>query len=351
MKLNDLCKNTTEWFDGTGPDSDIVISSRIRLARNLAGYEFLSRLAPDRQAEVLAKLKDAIMSSDIENDIFYVDVETSPDLQRQALVERHLISHRHVRGTGPRGAVISATESFTAMINEEDHLRVQIFKNGLQLRECWKEINAIDDAIEKKVEYAFSPNLGYLTACPTNVGTGIRVSVMLHLPGLKMTGEIEKFLNAAKDTDLAVRGLFGEGTDAVGDFFQLSNQVSLGISEEELVHKFTDTIVPKIIEYEKEARKELLQTKKAVLEDKIQRALGLLKNARLVSSQEALFLLSHIRMGINLGCLEGIPITEVNKLFVLTQPAHLQINKGEELDPDQRDTIRAQIIRETLSQN
>ena len=351
MKLNDLCKHTTEWFDGTGPDSDIVISSRIRLARNLAGYEFLSRLAPERQGEVLEKLKDAIMSSGIKSDIFFVDVDTSPDLQRQALVERHLISHRHVRGSGPRGAVISEAESFTAMINEEDHLRIQIFKNGLQLKECWKEINAIDDAIEQKVEYAFSPNLGYLTACPTNVGTGIRISVMLHLPGLKMTGEIEKFLNAARDTNLAVRGLFGEGTDAVGDFFQLSNQASLGISEEELVYKFTESIVPKIIEYEKESRKELLHTRKAVLEDKIQRALGLLKNARLVSSQEALFLLSHIRMGINLGYLEGIPIAEVNKLFMLTQPAHLQINKGEELNPDQRDIIRAQIIRETLSQN
>lgn len=351
MKLNDLCKHTTEWFDGTGPDSDIVISSRIRLARNLAGYEFLSRLTPDRQGEVLDKLKDAILSSDIEKDKFFIDVDASDDLQRQALVERHLISHRHVRGKGPRGAVISAAESFTAMINEEDHLRIQIFKNGLQLGECWNEINAIDDAIEQKVEYAFSPSLGYLTACPTNIGTGIRISVMLHLPGLKMTGQIEKFFNATRDTDLAIRGLFGEGTEAVGDFFQLSNQVSLGFSEKQLIDQFTSNIVPGIIEYEKMARSEMLESRKAILDDKIQRAMGLLKNARLISSQEAMFLLSHVRMGINLGRVEGIPIAAVNELFMLTQPAHLQINTGHPLDADQRDIARAQIIRDKLSQN
>ncbi|MCK5564796.1 MAG: ATP--guanido phosphotransferase, partial [Planctomycetes bacterium] len=240
-------------------------------------------------------------------------------------------------------------ESFTAMINEEDHLRIQVFKTGLQLKECWKQINAIDDMIEQKTEYAFNSRYGYLTACPTNLGTGIRVSVMLHLPALKMTGQIEKFLNAARDTGLAVRGLFGEGTEAVGDFFQLSNQMTLGISEQDIVNEFTDVIVPKIIEYETLARQELLETKAEMLDDKIQRALGVLKSARLISSQEALFLLSNVRMGVNLKRVNNITISDINELFMLTQPAHLQLNKGAELDTNDRDIQRAEIIRAKLS--
>ena len=351
MRPNDLSDHISKWFDGTGPGADIVISSRVRLARNLAGFEFLPCLTPGRKTVILEKLKEAILSLDIGEDVFFVNMADASSLEQDLLVERHLISRQHARGTGPRGVVIAGTESFTAMINEEDHLRIQVFKAGLQLKKCWEKINSIDDMIERKVEYAFSPEYGYLTACPTNLGTGIRVSVMLHLPALKMTGQIEKFFNAARDTNLAVRGLFGEGTEAVGDFFQLSNQITLGVSESDIVNEFADSIVPRIIEYEKLARAELLAKQKNAIDDKIQRALGVLRNARLISSQEALFLLSQIRMGVNLGRVENISIATINELFMLTQPAHLQLNKGTELDPDSRDAERAKIIRSKLCQN
>lgn len=351
MKITDLSAHISQWFDGSGPNADIVISSRIRLARNLGGYEFLSRLGQDRQREVLDKLKEAILSLNLGEKVCFVEMDDIDPIHRQLLVERHLISRHHAQKEGPRGAVIASDESFTAMINEEDHLRIQVFKTGLQLKECWEQINRIDDMVEDKVEYAFSPGYGYLTACPTNLGTGIRVSVMLHLPGLKMTSQIEKFLNTAKDMNLAVRGLFGEGTEAVGDFFQLSNQVTLGVSESDIVNEFSDNIVPKIIEYETLARADLLSNRSDALDDRIHRAVGVLKSARLVSSQEALFLLSHLRMGVNLGRVKGISIATINELFMLTQPAHLQLNSGKKLDPDGRDAMRAQIIRSKLSQN
>jgi len=349
MNLENISKHISKWFDGKGPHSDIVISSRIRLARNLAGFEFLPRLTEERQGEILEKLKSAILSIDVGQEVFFIDVNRSSLLEQDLMVERHLISRRHASGQGPRGAVAAGTESFTAMINEEDHLRLQVFKNGLQLNECLDQINKIDDQIEKQVTYAFSPKYGYYTACPTNVGTGIRVSVMLHLPALKMTGQIEKFFNATRDTDLVVRGLFGEGTEAIGDFYQLSNQITLGVSEKQIVDEFNKDIVPKIIDYETLARQELLTSQKAMLEDKIQRAIGVLKSARLISSQEALFLLSNVRLGVNLGMIDDIDISTVNELFMLTQPAHLQINNQKILDPDQRDVVRAEIIRNKIS--
>ncbi len=351
MRPADLSNHISEWFGGSGPGADIVISSRIRLARNLAGFEFLSKLTPQRQSQVLKKLKEAILSLDVGDELFFVDIEQASSLERDLLVERHLISRQHAAGQGPRAAAIARAESFTAMINEEDHLRIQVLQPGLQLKKCWEKISRIDDSIEQKVEYAFSSTCGYLTACPTNLGTGIRVSVMLHLPGLKMTGQIEKFFNAARDTDLMVRGLFGEGTEAVGDFFQLSNQVTLGIAETAVIADFSEKIVPKIVEYEKQAREKLLDQQADALDDKIQRALGVLKNARLISSQEALFLLSHVRMGVNLKRIQNISISAINELFMLTQPAHLQLNSGKQLDPNQRDAMRAQIIRSKLCQN
>ncbi|MBE0537096.1 MAG: protein arginine kinase [Phycisphaerae bacterium] len=351
MRASDLSHHVSKWFDGSGPGADIVISSRIRLARNLAGYEFLPCLTTRRQAEVMEKLTKALLSLELGEAVFFIDVDASSALEQDVLVERHLISRQHARSKGPRGAVIAPSESFTAMINEEDHLRIQVFKTGLQLRECWQQIDRIDSCIEEKVDYAFDPGYGYLTACPTNVGTGIRVSVMVHLPALKMTGQIDKFFNAARDSDLMVRGLFGEGTEAVGDFFQVSNQVTLGVSEEQIVDEFVDLIVPKITQYEAMAREVLLNQQSDAVDDKIQRALGVLRSARLISSQEALFLLSHVRLGINLGRVDGISIDAVNELFMLTQPAHLQMNSGGALDADHRDAMRAKMIRSKLCVN
>jgi protein arginine kinase len=352
MKPADLCKSPSSWFGGTGGElADVVISSRIRLARNIKGYAFLPCLSGEHQRELLNKLKDIVLRVDAGEKTFYADIDLASTVEKDLLTERHLISRRHAQGKGPRGVVISGDETFTAMINEEDHLRMQVYAAGLQLHHCWERINRIDDQIEKQIEYAFDTRLGYLTACPTNLGTGIRVSVMLHLPALKMTGQIEKLIAAARDTDMAIRGLFGEGTDALGDFFQLSNQVTLGISEQEVVEQFSTQLIPKIVTYENEARQSLVQKKPRLLDDKIQRAIGILGSACLISSQEALFLLSHVRLGINLGRIKTIDLQTINELFMLTQPAHLQLKAGQMLDADQRDSLRAEIIRQKLHQN
>lgn len=373
MKLTDLSSDINEWFSGSGPLADIVISSRIRLARNLAGYKFLSRCKTAEKAEILRKLRDVLMSLDLGDKIFYISVDKAPILNKHFLVERHLISRHHAFGKGPRGVVVAQREFFTAMINEEDHLRIQVLRGGLQLSKCAEQINNIDDMIEQKLSYAFSPRYGYLTACPTNLGTAIRVSVMLHLPALKITGQIEKFFNAAKDMNLAVRGLFGEGTEAAGDFYQISNQVTLGISEADIIDRFENTIIPEIVDYENAARNQLLSKQKDVLDDKISRAMALLRNAHLISSQEALFLLSHLRLGLNMRehmgastpaidnlCTltrqdidadkpSGLSIATINRLFMLTLPAHLQLNHGKPLDAAHRDVLRARIIRSALT--
>jgi len=373
IKLTDISNDINEWFNGTGPLADIVISSRIRLARNLAGHKFLSRCSSEEKAVILKELKDILMSLDLPDQVFYIGIDKAPTLDRSLLVERHLISRHHAFGKGPRGAVIAQHESFTAMINEEDHLRMQVLKTGSQLSACYEQINRLDDMIEQKVAYAFNPRYGYLTACLTNLGTGIRVSVMLHLPALQMTGQIEKFLNAAKSMGLAVRGLFGEGSEAAGDFYQLSNQVTLGISEKDIVRQFETEIIPEVVEYETMARKQLLAGNRDLLDDKISRAMALLRSAHLISSQEALFLLSHLRLGLNmrqqLGASTpaidslcelkktagqthdecGLSIRTINRLFMLTQPAHLQLNYGETLDPARRDALRAKIIRQALT--
>jgi len=374
MKLTDISNDINEWFNGSGPLADIVISSRIRLARNIAGHKFLSRCSNTEKSEILKKLRDVLMSLKLGDKVFYISVDKAPTLSKHFLVERHLISRNHAFGKGPRGVVIAQREFFTAMINEEDHLRIQVLKAGCQLSQCAKQINHIDDMIEQKVDYAFSPRYGYLTACPTNLGTGIRVSVMLHLPALKMTGHIEKFFNAARDMSLAVRGLFGEGTEAASDLYQISNQVTLGISESDIVSQFENNIIPEIIEYENAARSQLLSKQVDILDDKISRAMALLQNAHLITSQEALFLLSHLRLGINMHeymgastpaieklrtlCSTGdtnktdsLSIATINRLFMLTLPAHLQLNYGKPLDPTHRDALRAKIIRSALNQN
>jgi protein arginine kinase len=301
------------------------------------------------------------MGFEMAEPLFYVAVDKAPVLERNFLVERHLISRNHAFGKGPRGAVVSHSESFTAMINEEDHLRIQVLFPGCQISRCASRINEVDDFIESKMAYAFSSRYGYLTACPTNVGTGIRVSVMLHLPALKITNQIKKFMNAARDMNLAVRGLFGEGSEAAGDFYQVSNQVTLGVSESDIVEQFEKHIIPEIVEFETEARKYLVEKNSAILDDKISRALALLKNAKLLSSQETLFLLSHLRLGLNIkkyldvstpaideltnSKFTQLNIKTINKLFLLTLPAHLQMNYGKTLEPTRRDILRAEIIR------
>jgi protein arginine kinase len=349
MKLSDLTQHAGEWLRGSGPMSEIVISSRIRLARNIAGFNFLSRCTRHQRQALEAKVRQVILESGVAPQIFYVDLEQAPEVDRQLLVERHLISKPHAAAEGARGVAIGENETVSIMVNEEDHLRLQVLRSGLQLHEAWDQITRVDDALESKLDFAFHPRFGYLTACPTNVGTGIRVSVMLHLPALKLTGEIEKVFRAAKDLKLAVRGLFGEGTEATGDFYQISNQTTLGRAEEEIIEDFGKLVIPKIIDYEHHARKTLLSEKAIALEDKVNRALGLLRSARLMATDETLLLLSHLRMGVHLGRVKDVDLRTINELFLLTQPAHLQKMQGKKLEGDIRRAARADFIRARLN--
>src|SRR5688500_14661573 len=249
MKLSDLTSQAGEWLRGNGPKSEIVISSRIRLARNVSGFPFLSRCTRHQRQAVEGKVRDTILAAQLAPQMLYVDLQEAPEVDRHLLVERHLISKPHAAAEGARGVAVGENESVSIMVNEEDHLRVQVLRSGLQLEEAWEQINAIDDKLESKLDFSFHPRFGYLTACPTNVGTGIRVSVMLHLPALKLTGEIEKVFRAAKDMRLAVRGLYGEGTEATGDFYQISNQTTLGKTEDETISDSKNLAIPKIIRY------------------------------------------------------------------------------------------------------
>jgi protein arginine kinase len=351
VKLTDLTHQAGEWLRGSGPMSDIVISSRIRLARNLVGYPFLTRCTRHQRQAIEHKVRDTILGAQIAPKTLYLDLDAASELDRQFLVERHLISKPHAAAEGARGVAIGENETASIMVNEEDHLRRQVLRSGLQLEEAWEEITRIDDQLESKLDWSFHPRFGYLTACPTNVGTGIRVSVMLHLPALKLTGEIEKVFRAAKDMRLAVRGLYGEGTEATGDFYQISNQTTLGKTEDDIIADFRGVVIPKIIDYEHHARKTLSNDRSAHLDDKVCRALGTLRSARLIASEETLLLLSHLRMGINLGRIKDIDVKTINELFLLTQPAHLQKMHGKKMEGDARRAARADYIRHRLNGN
>ncbi len=348
MSLKQLSEHASEWLRGGGPESDVVISSRVRLARNLAGFPFLPKASEAQQRELAELCRDRLMQCEAVPEVLWVDLNDSPALDRQLLVERHLISRQHSQGKVPRGVAIGLDESVAVMVNEEDHLRLQVLRSGLRLNDVFEAANRLDDALEAKVDFAFSRRFGYLTACPTNVGTGLRTSVMLHLPALKLTGEIDKVKRAAKDMHLAVRGFYGEGTESVGDFFQISNQSTLGRAEQEILGDFTETVIPQIIEYERAARQALADRRPAVLDDKIYRAYGVLKHARMLGSEEALYLLSHLRLGTTMQRLSEVDLATVNELFLLTQPAHLQKIARKTLNGSERREYRARFVRERL---
>ncbi|NLX20594.1 MAG: protein arginine kinase [Phycisphaerae bacterium] len=348
MSIDDLARSTGEWLATGGPMNDVVISSRVRLARNLEGHSFLSRASRADRTEIERVLFEAISVCNLGQKTFYVDIDKTDPLDRQLLVERHLISRQHADAEGSRGVAIAQSETFALMINEEDHLRIQVLRRGLNLDDAWTETIRVDNAIEALVRFAFHERYGYLTACPTNVGTGLRVSVMLHLPALKLTNELEKVFRAAKDMRLAVRGLYGEGTDALGDFFQVSNQTTLGRSEQEILTGFKADVIPSIVRYEQEARRVLQRDRLNALDDKIWRAVGLLENARTISTEEALFLLSHLRMGVVLDRVKHVSLDAINELFIAIQAAHLQKQLGQPLDGEKRSVFRAELIRQRL---
>lgn len=348
MNINDLTNTNGEWLRGSGPEADIVISSRIRLARNLADYPFISKATGQDRTQIEHALRERILSIEASGDLLYLNIEELEGVDRQFLVERQLISREHAESQGARAVAIHEREKFSLMINEEDHLRMQVMQCGLDLQSVWEQVNLLDDLIEEKVTYAFHEQLGYLTACPTNVGTGMRVSVMLHLPALVITRQIDKVFRSLQKISLAVRGLYGEGSQAMGDFYQISNQITLGRSEADLIKQIAE-IVPVIIDYERQARDFLIKESHENLHDRVSRAYGILRTAQTISSEETMHLLSSVRMGVNLGLIPDLEIPAINQLFIHTQPAHLQKLSGSELSTTDRNIERARYLRRHLN--
>jgi protein arginine kinase len=346
VQFDELTHTSGEWLRGTGPQSDIVISSRIRLARNLAQFPFGSRADRREKAEIEELVEHTIAELDRWR-FQYIQVGALDELDCQLLVERQLISRELAEGEGPRGLAFVPEENVSIMVNEEDHLRLQVMRSGLVLDEVWAELDALDDAVEQHASYAFHEQFGYLTACPTNVGTGMRVSVMMHLPALAITNQMEKVFRALSKIHLAVRGVYGEGSQPMGDFYQISNQLTLGKSEQEIIRN-VGAVVPNIIDYERQAREALVKEKRQWLHDKVSRAYGILGTAQTISSEETMHLLSSVRMGVNLGLLDDVEIPVVNELFIHTQPAHLQKLRGTPLESSERNIERAKYLRRRL---
>ncbi len=342
--------NLSKWMEGTGPDSEIVLTSRIRLARNIKNIPF-PYLASDAQTQNIFNQVNGVIDNHGEdfNGFAGVKLQELPSLERQLCVEKHIISPQMAKDIRNSFVLLRNDEAVSIMINEEDHIRIQCLFPGLQLEGAWNLADNIDDIIESDLDYAFNEELGYLTACPTNLGTGIRASLMMHLPGLVITKQINRILSALSQVGLVVRGLYGEGTEVIGNIVQISNQITLGQNEKEIIRNLY-VVARQLIDQEEEARQTLLNEGREGLADRAGRALGILSNARIVSSQEAMQLLSDLRLGVDLGLID-LDSKIINYLLVAIRPAHLQKIENKELDAQERDICRATLIREKLGES
>jgi protein arginine kinase len=347
MNLHEFLVSPAETAQRHGPHDRIVMSSRVRLARNVRGAAFPGWAKKPERVKILEAIRPAVESLPEMKGAFSEAMDNLGALDKQILVERHLISREHAAKSSGSGLVLNREESFCVMINEEDHLRMQALRPGLQLRQAWGAIDHLDSELEKKLDYAFDSELGYLTACPTNLGTGIRVSAMLHLPGLVLGEQINPIIQSVNKLGLAVRGLYGEGTEALGNVFQVSNQMTLGETETTIVERL-EKVLAQIIEHEENARQTLLEKKPKVVFNHIGRAYGILANAHSISSKETMNLLSLMRLGVDMGLFPGAERSLVDELFILTQPAHLQKQFSDKLSAEERDLLRADMVRERL---
>lgn len=345
--VDHLLKQTCEWLRGTGPNSDIVMSSRARIARNLEKTPFSHWASKKQEKETLELLEGTVTGSDMLKGSLFVRIGDLDDVDKQFLLERHLISREHIVHPEYKAVAIGDREIVSVMINEEDHLRIQVMQSGFNLQECWRVASRVEDSVHKRSKFAYHPEWGYLTACPTNTGTGLRASVMLHLPALVMTKQISRVLQAITKLGMTARGLYGEGTEAEGNFFQISNQITLGHAEEDIVDNL-DRIIRQVIGHEENARKTLMKSSRELLQDRVCRADGTLRSAHIINTKETLGLLSMVRLGVDMGLIESIDRRAVNELFILTQPAHLQKIEGRSLSSAQRDVKRAGLIRRRL---
>lgn len=350
MSLNRFIDEAiSEWMKGEGPDSDIVISSRIRLARNLCSHTFPMLATNQHSQEVLDKVGQVLEHEDLNSISAFELIELADlnEVEKLVLVEKHLISPNLANESRNGAVLLSENESISIMVNEEDHLRIQCMFPGFQIKEAWELANEIDDAFETHVDYAYDEKKGFLTSCPTNVGTGIRASVMIHLPALVLTQQINRILSAITQVGLAVRGIYGEGSEAIGNLFQISNQITLGQSEEEIIDNLY-SVAKQIIEHEKAARIKLMEDSQPRILDRVKRSFGILSHAAIMDSKEAAQRLSDVRLGIDLGLIENVPATIMNELMVMTQPGFLQQYAGSKLSAEERDVRRAEMIRERL---
>jgi len=347
MDIHSFLVPPAELARRKGPHDRIVMSSRVRLARNLKEASFPGWAKKPERIRVLEMIRPAIEHLPEMKEAFSETMDSLSSLDKQILVERHLISREHAAKSAGSGLVLNREETLCFMINEEDHLRMQALRPGLQLRQAWTTIDQADSALEKRLDYAFNPDLGYLTACPTNIGTGIRVSAMLHLPGLVLAEQINPIIQSVNKLGLAVRGFYGEGTEALGNVLQVSNQMTLGESESAIVERL-EKVLAQIIEHEENSRGSLLEKKPKMVFNHIGRAYGILANAHSISSKETMNLLSLMRLGVDVGLFPGVDRALVDELFILTQPAHLQKQHSEKLSAEERDLLRADMVRDRL---
>lgn len=348
MLITPLIEANAEVSHGRGDRGPVVLSSRIRLARNLADMPFPGWASESQRREVLTKCLDVLSRLKFFADGTALRLDELSALEKQILVERHFISRELMGAKSGSGCIISHDQSCSVMVNEEDHLRIQMVRSGLDLEGLWKSINKVDSAIEDGIDFAFSPDLGYLTACPTNIGTGLRASAMLHLPGLVLSGNMDKVIRMVNQVGIAVRGIFGEGSDASGSIFQISNQQTLGESEEAIIKRLCN-VLDAVIEQENNARQKLIEEKPDKVLDKIGRARGILQNGHLLSSEEAMNLLSLMRLAVDLGMLASKWRKIVDRLLVESQPGHMQYQAKAEISPACRDALRARHMREQLA--
>jgi protein arginine kinase len=347
MTIHEFLSPPVESARRTGPHDRIVMSSRVRLARNLRSMAFPGWAKKAERIKSLETIRTAVESLPQLTGAFSETMDNLGQLDKQILVERHLISREHAAKSAGSGLVLNKEESLCVMINEEDHLRMQALRPGLQLKQAWMAIDQVDSELERRLDYAFSPELGYLTACPTNLGTGIRVSAMLHLPGLVLAEQINQIISSVNKLGLAVRGLYGEGTEALGNVFQVSNQMTLGEVEVDIVERLNKVLL-QIIEHEENARAMLMEKKPKIVFNFIGRAYGILANAHSITSKETMNQLSLMRLGIDLGEFPGTDRALIDELFIITQPAHLQKKYTEKLAAEERDVLRADMLRERL---
>lgn len=346
--IHELRDNTAYWVKGVGPLNYIALSSRIRLARNVRDVLFTNKASNMQLKKILILSEKLLSDNDDFSNFKLINMANLANIDIQFLVEKRLISITQANFNCPYRAIMyNPEETISIMVNEEDHFRVQCMMPGLQLKKVWEIINCYDNQIEEKVDYAFDESLGYLTSCPTNVGTGLRASVMLHLPGLIITNKLEKLLSSISNMGYAIRGFYGEGTDFHGNLFQISNQNTLGQKEEDIIDNL-EIVCNKLIEKEQEARNELMTRSKQKIEDQILRAYGILTNAKIISTAEAIDLLLKVRFGIELGILSKVGYDIVNRLMLVVQPGYLQLLKGQTYNKDQQEIARAALIKEIL---